>query len=299
MSVYNFFIEVYFTQNDTIEIKEKEKELFTYENKKIKIVSLDDKEIYKSKGIRLECGTFDNIQECIDISKKVYINFLIALNNTCISYFLDKELKGNFKKYCTEDSELYKEIIINDLEEKNDNIHIVLERGGGRCTHFRFNKLLDLKMDKKLKDSLKINNYRKYLNNDKMNSYIDNTLYSASLEMLLEKKERDSNEIEIIEEVCRFLDERYYKTKNQSYNSIKTMIMNNKHKSINSQKEYLIKRYTNKEDFKQNINIIKEISKNRTREIHKSSNEDIKRIYNYSVLNKIQLEYAKDLYKKK
>ena len=141
MSAYNFFIEVYFTQNDTLEIKEKEKELFTYENKKIKIVSLDDKEIYKSKGIRLECGIFDNIQECIDTSKKVYINFLIALNNTCISYFLDKELKGNFKEYCTEDSELYKEIVINNLEEKNDNIHIVLERGGSVCTHFRFNKL--------------------------------------------------------------------------------------------------------------------------------------------------------------
>lgn len=36
----------------------------------------------------------------------------------------------------------------------------VRAKGSCGCTHFRFDESLDLKLDKKLKDSITINNYR-------------------------------------------------------------------------------------------------------------------------------------------
>lgn len=216
MSRYKFFIEAYYSnENDYLEIDEYEKELFQYNGKEIKLKTINpSKKIKDSEGIKIECGYFTNIDECINLAKKVYANFLIRLNNTDISYILDKVSMGNFEKYYTEkDASIYKEIVIVDLDKKENNIYAILARGGCGCTHFYYEKMLDIGIDRKLKDSLMINNYRKFLFNNDISSKIDNTLFATSLEMLLEKEKRSEDEINVIKEVCEFLDARYKETK--------------------------------------------------------------------------------------
>ena len=108
----------------------------------------------------------------------MYSNFLLRLNLSHISYVLDKSSMGNFCEYYTEpDAELYKEIIIIDESKKDDELYVILEGGGSGCTHFKFDKLLDISLDEKIKNSLLINNYRKYLCNKELNSKVDESVY--------------------------------------------------------------------------------------------------------------------------
>lgn len=297
MSKYSFFIEAYYSnENDYLEIDEYEKELFQYDGKKIKLKSINpSKKIKDSKGIKIECGYFTNLDECISLAKKVYANFLIRLNNTHISYILDKESKGNFKKYYTDkDASIYKEIVIIDLENKESKIHAFLRRGGCGCTHFYFEKMLDIGVNQKLKDSLMINNYRKFLLSNDINYQIDNTLFVASLEMLLEKEKRNKEEIKVIGEVCEFLDARYKETENESYNEIKKMVHNNQHKSINYKLKEIVGKNSEENEKEENINRINAITKNRTKEVHVSENKKPDMVYSWPLLNKIQINYGKN-----
>ncbi|MBE5805821.1 MAG: hypothetical protein E7313_03810 [Clostridiales bacterium] len=300
MSRYKFFISAYYAKsNNYLAIDEYEKDLFQVDGKTVKLLSLEKgKKISESRGVKIECGIFTNVDECVKIAKKVYINFLIRLNNTDISYILDKASMGNFTQYCKEqDAELYKEIIIQDMEKVDKRLYGIIESAGCGCTHFYFNRLIDMSLDQKLKDSLRVNNYRKYLLSNNIHLPIDNTLFSSSIEMLLDKEERTQEELDIINEVSNYLDEKFKETNNEAYNSIKTMIQNNKHKSINKKIEDLVKKYSTIENEKENITKIKGISKNRTKELHVSSKNKPETVFSWSLLNKIQTEYAKDLYK--
>ena len=59
---------------------------------------------------------------------------------------------GNFCKYCKDqDGSIYKEIRIIDTLEKNDGEFAFLESAGSGCTHFKFDKLLNISLDKKNK----------------------------------------------------------------------------------------------------------------------------------------------------
>lgn len=235
MGRYKFSIEAYYTKNHFLEIEEQEKELFKVDGKTVILKSLDKKGIKNSEGIKVECGMFDNLESCIDLAKKVYANFLLRLNISHISYILDKASKGNFCEYCTDyDANIYKEIIIIDTFEKKDGIHVILESIGSGCTHFKFDKLLNISFDKKIKNSLLINNYRKYLSDKELNSRVDNTLISASIEMLIDRTEREEKERNVIEEVCDYLEEKYENTELIEYKNIQQMVKNNKHKSIRS-----------------------------------------------------------------
>ena len=298
MREYKIRIEAYYAENGYLEISEKEMLLFYINNKAVKLLSLDNKIIAESKGIMVECGTFTDLNECIRIAKKIYCNFLLALNDTSISYVLDKFGKGNFRKYCKdEDIGLYKEIIINDMNSKDKNFYISVEKGPIGCTHFQLNDLEDIGLNYKLKNSLFINNYRKYLKNDKRDTCIDDTLYSASMEVLLDNQKRPKCEIDVINEVAEYLDGRAKETGNVNYNIIKEMVLNNKHKSIRSQKEELIRKYFHN-NVEENIKIIDKISKNRTKEVHLGNAEEKETLYDYTMLNKLQWQYAIDLYKK-
>lgn len=300
MGRYKFFISAsYAKPNHYLEIDEYEKNLFQVDGKTVKLLSLEKgKKISESRGVKIECGIFTNINECVKVAKKVYINFLIRLNNTDISYILDKASMGNFTKYCKDDdAEIYREIVIRDIENKDERLYGVLEGVGCGCTHFHFDKLMEIGLDQKLKDSLMINNYRKYLLSSNINFPIDNTLFSASIEMLLESKEvRNKEEISIINEVCDYMDEKFKETQDKAYKTIKAMIEGNKHKSIGEKIKDLVTRYC-KEEQKETLSKIKKISENRTKEIHVSSKKKPDSVFERAILNRIQIEYSKDLYK--
>ena len=301
MSKYKFYIEAYYSnENNYLEINEEERNLLTYNGKEIKIKTLDKgKKISEAKGIAIECGIFDEIEECIETAKKVYVNFLIRLNNTDISYLLDKYSKGNFQDYYKEaDSYIYKEIVIEDMTKKDDTIYWAVVNGKTGCTHFSFKKILDMSIDQKLKDSLKINNYRKFLKGNNIDSMLDNTLFTSSIEMLLNKEERNQDEINVINEICKYIDMRYETTKNKSYLEIKSMIENNKHKSINAKIREIVENNSTEDEKKENYKRVKQITQSRTKEIHSSSKNKPEHVFTYGILNNIQINYAKELYKK-
>ena len=296
MSRYKFNIEAHFTKNNYLEILEQEKELFEVDGKKVMLKSLNKQPINKSEGIIIECGMFDNLESCISLAKKVYANFLLRLNLSHISYILDKYSLGNFCKYCTDsDSSIYKEIRIIDTLEKSDGEFAFLESAGSGCTHFKFDKLLDISLDKKIKNSLLINNYRKYLSDKELDSRIDNTLISASIEMLIDETVRNEAELSVIQEVCDYLNEKYKKTKLCEYQAIKQMVENNKHKSIRSLKEELVEKYSPKRDLKENLDLINIISKNRTEEIHVYKSDKRENVWADQLLFDIQYGYMKEL----
>lgn len=297
MKRYSFYVEIYFARNDYLLIDKEEVTLFKINDKIVKLESLElAKKIMDAIGMRLTCGDFDELQECLVLAKKVYVNLLINLNNTDISFIIDKYSLGNFIEFCKdEDSELYKEIVIEDRDNKNCEMHGLLEKGSSGCPHFSFNKLLDLTLDQKLKDSLFINNYRKYLIEDSIcQSYVDNTLFSASLEKLLNNEPRPEEEIKVIDELAEYLSNRFKETCNDSYIIIKEMILNNKHKSINKRKIELIKRFSTASEVSESVRYIKKISNNRTKEIHEKPMLDIDIVFSWPILNRIQLEYAKN-----
>lgn len=297
MGRYSFSIEVFFAQNDFLDIDEEELKLFEVEGKEVILISLEKtKKISDSKGMKVFCGMFEDINKCLEIAKKIYTNLLISLNNSDISYYIDKKHRGNFIKYSSDkDRNLYKEIIINDKLDNSNNMKFVIENIRCGCTHFRFDKLFDLKLDKKLKDSIVINNYRKYLLANDMTAYVDNTLFSAALEMLLDKEEREQDELDIITELGQYLDDRFKDTKNEKYNKIKSIIMSLRYKSINDKKIELIKKHSTIDEVNENVSRIKEISNNRRNEIHDSSDKSIPIVFSWNILNKIQFEYAKKL----
>lgn len=300
MGRYKFIIEAYFTKNNFLEIEEQEKKLFEVDGKAVILKSLDKKEIKNSEGIKIECGMFDDLESCIDLAKKVYANFLLRLNISHISYILDKASKGNFCEYCTDsDANIYKEIIIIDTFEKKDGEYVILESIGSGCTHFKFDKLLNISFDKKIKNSLLINNYRKYLSNKELNSRVDNTLISASIEMLIDRTEREEKEKKVIEEVCDYLEEKYENTGLIEYKNIQQMVKNNKHKSIRSLKKELIEKYSADDDVKENLKLIETISDNRTKEIHTCQSKTKESILADQLLFDVQFGYMKDLYNNK
>ena len=265
MFKYEFYIDAYYNENEYLEIDVYEIVLFEYEGKKIKLQSLNEnKKISESEGVRLTCGHFSDIHECIQFAKIVYTNFLIRLNDTDISYIFDKKARGNFMEYCKEDdSNIYKDIVIVDTENKQIRFNANLEVNRCGCTHFKFSELMNVWMDQKLKDSLMINNYRKYLINKRIDSKIDNTLFISSMEVLIEKEERNKAELDVINEVCEFLDKKYEKTKNNNYIQIKTMIQNNRHKSINSKLCELVEQNSNEDEKNDNLKRVKIIAKNK------------------------------------
>lgn len=296
MERYKFAIEAYFTKDNFLEIEEQEKELFKVEGKSVILKSIGRGAIKNSEGIKIECGMFNDLGSCIDLAKKVYANFLLRLNISDISYFLDKASRGNFCEYCKDsDANIYKEIIIIDTLKKKDDIYAILECVGHGCTHFKFNKLLNISLDKKIKNSLLINNYRKYLKSKELNSRVDNTLISASIEMLIDKIEREEKEQKVIKEVCDYLEEKYRNTRLIEYKNIKQMVENNKHKSIRSLKKELIKKYSTDDDVKKYIELIETLSTNRTSEIHTCQSEKKEHIWADQLLFDIQFGYMKDL----
>ena len=300
MGRYKFIIEAYYTKNHFLEREEQEKELLEADGKTVILKSLDKKGIKNSEGIKVECGMFDNLESCIDLAKKVYANFLLRLNISHISYILDKASKGNFCEYCTDtDANIYKEIIIIDTFEKKDGIHVILESIGSGCTHFKFDKLLNISFDKQIKNSLLINNYRKYLSDKELNSRVDNTLISASIEMLIDRTEREEKERNVIEEVCYYLEEKYENTGLIEYKNIQQMVKNNKHKSIRSLKKELIEKYSADDDVKENLKLIETISDNRTKEIHTCQSKTKENIWADQLLFDVQFGYMKDLYNNK
>ena len=299
MGRYKFSINAYFTMNNWLEIQEQEKELFEVEGKKIILKSLNEKAIKDSEGIRVESEAFDNLDDCIRIAKKVYSNFLLRLNLSHISYVLDKSSMGNFCEYYTEsDAELYKEIIIIDESKKDNELYGILEVGGSGCTHFKFDKLLDISLDEKIKNSLLINNYRKYLCNKELNSKVENTLISASIEMLIDEVDRPEEELNIIKELTDYLDDKYKETKSINYKNIKDMIENNKHKSIRSLKNELVEKYSTEKTKKDNLKLVDAISKNRTKEVHTGKSGIEKDIWANQLLFDVQYGYMKDLFNK-
>lgn len=299
MGKYKFAINAYYADKNYLEIPEKEIELLEVNNKKVLLKSLDKKMIKDSIGIRIESEVYDELNECINIAKKVYSNFLLNLNASDISYILDKTHEGNFCDYCSdEDANLYKEIIIIDLLEKTDKVTWEVEIGRCGCTHFRFDKLLNVSIDEKIKYSLFLNNYRKYLYNKSINSVIDNTLTSAAIEMLIEETERSEGEINVINEVIAYLNNRYVETNKKEYESIMQMIKNNRHKSINSLKKDLIKRYSKEDKVEKNLKLIKTISNNRTQEIHSKKSKEKQHVWADQLIFDIQFGYMKDLYEK-
>lgn len=302
MGKYKFSIDAFYaTKNNYLEINEYEKELFEIDGRKVMLRSLNkDKKIKDADGIKIECGFFSDIEECVVLAKKIYSNFLIRLNNTDISYILDKSSKGNFKKYYkAKDANVYKEIFIEDLENKNRELYIILENGGCGCTHFYFNKLLDMEIDSKLKDSLAVNNYRKFLIGNDIESKVDNTLFVASIEMLLDNKEkRCKEELDVIDEICEYLSNRYKENNKEEYLKIKEMIQNNKHKTIGNKIQEIIEQNSDEDEGKINVEKMKKISRNRTKEVHVSSKEKVDTVFSWGILNKIQSNYAKKVYMK-
>ncbi|MBR2247780.1 MAG: hypothetical protein IKG58_03285 [Bacilli bacterium] len=297
MGRYKFTIEAYYTKNNYLEIEEKEKELFEIEGKKIFLKSLNRKRIKDSEGIEIESEKFDSLDECIALAKKVYSNFLLRLDMTNISYILDKALRGNFCNYCKDsDAEIYKEIIITDELNKDNNIYAIIEGKESGCTHFKFNKLLDVAMDRKIKNSLIINNYRKFLNDKEINSKLDNTLVSAAMEALIDKEERTKEELNVIDELITYLEEKYEKTNLIEYKKIESMIQRNKHKSIRSRKNELIAKYSKQEEINENIRLIDKVSRNRTDEIHNVADDINESVWADQLLFDIHHGYMKDLY---
>jgi len=195
MKGYKFFISAYFTLDNYLEINESELKLFEYNKKCFYLKSINNKPINKSEGIKVESEIYTDINECIKIAKKVYVNFLFRLNLSHISYILDKPCMGNFCDYYKDaDAELYKEICIIDCSKKSNKLYGMIGVGENGCTHFKFNELFDFSFDYNIKNSLAINNYRKYLNSKELNSIIDNTLISAEIEMLIEQEDRPKEE---------------------------------------------------------------------------------------------------------
>ena len=298
MGKYQFAINAYYADIDYLEISEKEIELFEVDKKKIFLKSLNKEMIKDSNGIRIESEIYDKLDKCISVAKKVYTNFLLRLNASDISFILDKSHEGNFCEYCNDqDAYLYNEIIIIDLQQKKDKVTWTIGRGKCGCTHFKFNKLLNIELDEKIKHSLFLNNYRKYLYNKDINYVIDNTLTSASIEMLLEKTNRPEEEIKVIEEVISFLNQRYEETNKNEYLNISNMVKNNKHKSINSLTKELIEKYSLKENIKKNKKLIDTISNNRAKEIHSRNNKKKQHVWADQLVFDIQIGYMIDLYK--
>ena len=75
------------------------------------------------------------------------------------------------------------------------------------------------------------------------------------------------------------------------------MVSNNKHISINDLKKELIRKNSSIDEVDDNLKRIDEISNNRALEIHNRSGicEDI--VFTWPILNTIQREYAKEIYK--
>lgn len=298
MGKYQFAIKAYYADNDYLEIPKKEIELFEVDKKKIFLKSIDEKKIKDSKGIKIESEIYDKLDDCISVAKKVYSNFLLRLNATDISYILDKTHEGNFCEYCSDkNANLYNEIIIIDLTEQKDKVTWTIERGKSGCTHFRFNKLLNVALDEKIKQSLFLNNYRKYLYNKNINYVIDNTLATASIEMLLEKANRSEEEINVIEEVISYLNQKYEETNKVEYLNIMNMVKNNKHKSINSLIKELIEKYSLKENIDKNKKLIDAISDNRAKEIHYRKDRKKQHVWADQLIFDIQKGYMNNLYK--
>lgn len=302
---FKFRIKVYYENNDYLCIDDEEKILFEVDGYEVKMISLTtNKKISEAEGFSIECDGFDDITQCISLAKKVFTNLLIKLNDSDISYDLYKYYDGNFCDYCKDkDNYLYKEIIIIDKENIPVGLNGYISRNGCGCPHFDFSKLENYGLDLKLKKSLQTNNYRKYLVEASLNSLVDNTLFSASLEQLLEsKKKRSKEELNVINEVIDFLKEQQKNfEKNdiifEAYEKIKTMVSNNKHVSINDIKKELIRKNSSIDEVDENLKRIDEISNNRALEIHNRSGicDDI--VFTWPILNKIQREYAKEIYK--
>lgn len=302
MSRYKFIIEAYFTQDNYLEIDAKEKELFEIYGKKVILKSIDGEIIKQSEGIKIECGMFDNLLDCIKLAKNVYADFIFRLSVSHISYFLDKASKGNFCKYCKDDdASIYKEIIIIDTLDENDGeIYAILRQTRMGCTHFKFDKLLNLSLDEKIKNSILINNYRKYLCRKELNSLVDNTLISSSIEMLINPCERNESEKKVLKEVCNYLEEKFKTTGLVEYKRIEQMVKNNKHKSIRSLKRELIQHYSPTERVEENLELIEKISQNRTNEIHTIKSELKKDLSGKEqLLCDIQVGYMKELFDNK
>lgn len=283
---FKFKIKVYYENNDFLCIDEDEMILFEVEGYDVKMISLtNNKKISEAEGFYIECDGFDDLNECIKLAKKVYTNLLIKLNDSHISYNLYKYYDGNFCNYCKDkDNYLYKEIIIIDKERDNTGLKFyILGRGCG-CPHFNFFKLENYGLDQKLKKSLQTNNYRKYLVKASLNTLVDNTLFSASLEQLLDSnKKRPKEEVEIINEVLKILNEKQKDVRKddiktfEAYDKIKSMLMNNKHVPINELKKELIRKTSSVDEVDENLKRIDEINNNRALEIHNRSGfcEDI------------------------
>ena len=299
MGKYQFAINAYYASDDYLEISERKIELFEVDKKKIFLKSINNEIIKESNGIRIESEIYDKLDDCISVAKMVYSNFLLRLNACDISFIIDKSNEGNFCNYCNDkDSKLYKEIIIIDLLNKKDNVIWTIERGKCGCTHFKFNKLLNVAIDEKVKYSLFLNNYRKYLYGKDINFVLDNTLVSASIEMLLEKVDRSDEEKKVIEEVIGYLKQKYKETNKKEYLNILDMVNNNKHKSINNLKKELIEKYSPKEEVDKNITLINNVSNNRTKEIHYyKKDKKIQNVWADQLVFDIQKGYMKDLYK--
>ena len=127
---------------------------------------------------------------------------------------------------------------------------------------------MDISLDKKIKNSFLLNNYRKYLCNKELNSKVENTLVCASIEMLIDEVDRPEEELNIIKELSNYLENKYKETNLIEYKNIKDMIERNKHKSIRSLKNELVRKYSTKETKKENIKLMDTISDNRTNEVH-------------------------------
>jgi len=302
---FKFKIKVYYENNDYLCIDDEEKILFEVDGYEVKMISLTkNKKISESEGFCIECDGFTKLNQCINLAKKVYTNLLIKLNDSDISYDLYKYYEGNFCNYCKDkDNYLYKEIIIIDKENIPSGLKGYIFRSGCGCPHFNFIKLENYGLDQKLKKSLQTNNYRKYLVEASLNTLVDNTLFSASLEQLLDsKKMRSKEEINAIDEVVGFLNEKQNNTNKddvvtlEAYEKIKSMILNNKNASINDLKKELIRKNSSVDEVEENLKRIDEINNNRALEIHNRNGicEDI--VFTWPILNKIQREYAKDIY---
>lgn len=301
MSGYKFCIDMYMPENNFLAYDNKEQKLFDIEGIDIILKSHGGEMISKSKLVSLNSGLFNDLEKCICIAKKVYANFLLKLSSTGISYIL---FEGNFTEFCKDDDAyLYKEIRIQDAQKFEPyGFCYYKTRKGNR--DLSLNTLLDVKMDKKLKDSILINNYRKSLLLNDIASIIDNTLLCSSLEMLLDPKElKSKEELEVIEETCDYLNNRYTETKNEAYKKIKECVENLKAKSIKSKAKDLVTKYSSEENRKNNLKLLDNIGSERGKEVHNSKEKDIKYItysddiYN-NFINEIQINYAKELYEK-
>ena len=74
------------------------------------------------------------------------------------------------------------------------------------------------------------------------------------------------------------------------------MVQNNKHKSIRSLKNEMIKKYSPEENKKENLELVDIISENRTKEIHTGEKDINKNAWADQLLFDIQYGYMKELY---